>query len=50
MDRKGILQVVFGDVETKVPNKQFCTHLFFTVRDSLLLFQTVPAYRVSNHH
>ena len=29
-----VLQVVFGDVETKVPYKQFCTHqLTITVRD-----------------
>jgi len=26
--RKGILEVVFGNAEGKVPHKQFCTHLF----------------------
>jgi hypothetical protein len=29
--REGVLQVIFRHVETKVPYKQFCTHLFFTV-------------------
>src|ERR1039458_9160124 len=25
--RKGVLQVVFSDVEGKIPNKQFCAHV-----------------------
>src|ERR1051325_11278694 len=31
--REGVLQVVFGDVETEVSNEQSCTHLCLSVRN-----------------
>ena len=27
--REGVLEIVFGGVEGKIPNKQFCTHVMF---------------------
>ena len=49
MRREGVLQVVFSDVEGKIPDKQFRTHLiYFLCCPSLFLtLRAVPGYRVS---
>ena len=48
---KGVLQMVFGDVEGKISNKYFIIHsVMFYCSDKVPCFQTVPDYRVLNHH
>jgi len=46
-----VLEFVFGGVEGKISDKQFCAHVMLILSETdSALFQTVPDGRVSNHH
>ncbi|MDB6054702.1 MAG: hypothetical protein JWN25_2225 [Verrucomicrobiales bacterium] len=38
---KSVIQVIFGGVEGKIPNKQFCVHVIYCP-DYPIILQTVP--------
>lgn len=45
-----ILQIVFGDIEGKIPHKQFCIQFNMLSIYLLTASWAVPDYRVSNRH
>lgn len=47
---KGVLEVLFRNIEGKISDEEFIVHLMICCFTQSYFLQTVPDRRVSNHH